>query len=335
MNLKQNLEIVGLRKFYGKTEAVKGISLKVETGEYCCLLGPSGCGKTSLLRMIAGHEDISDGDILLGNTRLNDLTPANRGTSMMFQSYALFPHLTVLDNVAFALKIKGVAKVERYEMAQSFIDMVRMQDFSSRLPDQLSGGQKQRVALARALITKPKILLLDEPLSALDPALRIDMRAELKQMQRELGITFIHVTHSQDEALALATIGVVMNQGRIEQFANPVELFNKPANVFVADFVGGHNILNLGERTYSLRADKLKLVVVPKEQKDNKPVFRVKDIEFLGSSISVTVDGADNSILKARLLDQDFYNHQLQIGETVNCQWDTDDLHELSTAVFA
>ena len=158
--------------------------------------------------MIAGHEEISEGDILLGNKRLNGLTPANRGTSMMFQSYALFPHLSVLDNVAFALKIKGMPKAERYDIAQKFIDMVRMSEFSNRLPDQLSGGQKQRVALARALITKPKILLLDEPLSALDPALRIDMRAELKQMQRELGITFIHVTHSQDEALALATIGI-------------------------------------------------------------------------------------------------------------------------------
>ena len=335
MNLKQNLEIVGLKKFYGKTEAVKGISLKIASGEYCCLLGPSGCGKTSLLRMIAGHEDISDGDILLGNTRLNNLTPANRGTSMMFQNYALFPHLSVLDNVAFALKIKGVSKAERYERAQSFIEMVRMQEFSTRLPDQLSGGQKQRVALARALITKPKILLLDEPLSALDPALRIDMRAELKQMQRELGITFIHVTHSQDEALALATLGVVMNEGRIEQFADPMELFNKPVNVFVADFVGGHNILNLGERTYSLRADKLKLVAAPTEQKDNNPVFKVKDIEFLGSSISITVDGADNSKLKARLVDQEFYNRQFQIGEIVNCHWDNDDLHELSTAVFA
>lgn len=335
MSVKQDLEIVGVRKFYGKTEAVKGISLKVSSGEYCCLLGPSGCGKTSLLRMVAGHEDISDGDILLGNTRLNDLTPANRGTSMMFQSYALFPHLSVLDNVAFALKIKGVNKAERYETAQSFIDMVRMQDFSTRLPDQLSGGQKQRVALARALITKPKILLLDEPLSALDPALRIDMRAELKQMQRELGITFIHVTHSQDEALALSTVGVVMNEGRIEQFANPIDLFNKPANVFVADFVGGHNILNLGRRTYSLRADKLKLVAASTEQEDNGNLYKIKDIEFLGSSISVTVNGADNSTLKARLLDQEFYNHQLQIGETVGCHWQNDDLHELGTAVSA
>ena len=329
MSVEQNLELVGLKKFYGKTEAIKGLNLKIKSGEYCCLLGPSGCGKTSLLRMIAGHEEISEGDILLGNKRLNGLTPANRGTSMMFQSYALFPHLSVLDNVAFALKIKGMPKAERYDIAQKFIDMVRMSEFSNRLPDQLSGGQKQRVALARALITKPKILLLDEPLSALDPALRIDMRAELKQMQRELGITFIHVTHSQDEALALATIGVDMNEGRIEQFANPIELFNKPANVFVADFVGGHNIMKLGASTYSLRADKLKLIGTSKKPKNKAPSFKIKDIEFLGSSISVTLVGSDDLTLKAKVMDQDFYKNNFEIEQDVYCDWDENDLHEL------
>ena len=329
MSIEQNLELVGLKKFYGKTEAIKGLNLKIKSGEYCCLLGPSGCGKTSLLRMIAGHEEISDGDILLGNKRLNGLTPANRGTSMMFQSYALFPHLSVLDNVAFALKIKGMPKAERYDRANKFIDMVRMQEFSNRLPDQLSGGQKQRVALARALITKPKILLLDEPLSALDPALRIDMRLELKQMQRELGITFIHVTHSQDEALALATIGVVMNEGRIEQFANPIELFNKPANVFVADFVGGHNIIKLGASTYSLRADRLKLIGTSHKQKSKDTSFKIKDIEFLGSSISVTVVGSDDLTLRAKIVDQDFYEHKFEVEQAVHCEWDESDLHEL------
>ena len=329
MSVEQNLELVGLKKFYGKTEAIKGLNLKIKSGEYCCLLGPSGCGKTSLLRMIAGHEEISAGDILLGNKRLNGLTPANRGTSMMFQSYALFPHLSVLDNVAFALKIKGMSKAERYDIAQKFIDMVRMSEFTNRLPDQLSGGQKQRVALARALITKPKILLLDEPLSALDPALRIDMRAELKQMQRELGITFIHVTHSQDEALALATIGVVMNEGRIEQFANPTELFNKPANVFVADFVGGHNIMKLGASSYSLRADKLKLIGTSKKPRNKVPSFKIKDIEFLGSSISVKLVGSDDLTLKAKVMDQDFYKHNFEIDQDVYCDWDENDLHQL------
>ena len=330
MDVDQDLEFVGVQKFYGKTEAVKGINLKIEAKEYCCLLGPSGCGKTSLLRMIAGHEKISGGDILLGNNRLNDLTPANRGTSMMFQNYALFPHLSVLDNVAFALKIKGVSKSERYDKASKFIELVRMQGYDARLPDQLSGGQKQRVALARALITKPKILLLDEPLSALDPALRIDMRAELKQMQRDLGITFIHVTHSQDEALALATVGVVMNEGRIEQFASPINLFNKPVNVFVADFVGGHNILEFEDYTYSLRTDKLTISELGKGQKKSKSTYTVKDIEFLGNSVNITVSNLEQFTLKANLPDKDFYKNELKIGQNVKCKWNKNDLHRLS-----
>ena len=330
MDVNQDLEFVGVQKFYGKTEAVKGINLKIEAKEYCCLLGPSGCGKTSLLRMIAGHEKISGGDILLGNKRLNDLTPANRGTSMMFQNYALFPHLSVLDNVAFALKIKGVSKSERYDKASKFIELVRMQGYDARLPDQLSGGQKQRVALARALITKPKILLLDEPLSALDPALRIDMRAELKQMQRDLGITFIHVTHSQDEALALATVGVVMNEGRIEQFASPINLFNKPVNVFVADFVGGHNILEFDDYTYSLRTDRLTVSELGKGQKKSKSTYTVKDIEFLGNSVNITVSNLEQFTLKANLPDRDFYKNELKIGQNVKCKWNKTDLHKLS-----
>ena len=330
MDVDQDLEFVGVQKFYGKTEAVKGINLKIEAKEYCCLLGPSGCGKTSLLRMIAGHEKISGGDILLGNKRLNDLTPANRGTSMMFQNYALFPHLSVLDNVAFALKIKGVSKSERYDKASKFIELVRMQGYDARLPDQLSGGQKQRVALARALITKPKILLLDEPLSALDPALRIDMRAELKQMQRDLGITFIHVTHSQDEALALATVGVVMNEGRIEQFASPINLFNKPVNVFVADFVGGHNILEFDDYTYSLRTDRLTISELEKGQKKSKSTYTVKDIEFLGNSVNITVSNLEQFTLKANLPDRDFYKNELKIGQNVKCKWNKNDLHRLS-----
>ena len=329
MGVEDNLELVGVQKFYGNTEAIKGINLKIQSGEYCCLLGPSGCGKTSLLRMIAGHEEISAGDILLGNTRLNNLTPAHRGTSMMFQNYALFPHLSVLDNVAFALKLKGVPKSERYEIASKFIEMVRMQGYDARFPDQLSGGQKQRVALARALITKPKILLLDEPLSALDPALRIDMRAELKQMQRDLGITFIHVTHSQDEALALATVGVVMNEGQIEQFASPIDLFNRPINVFVADYVGGHNILEVDNCIYSLRTDKLTLSEIKNGQKTRNSPFTVKDIEFLGNSVSVTVSDLKKSNLKANLSDKDFYKHEFKIGQNVNCKWSKTDLHKL------
>ena len=200
MNTAEDLEFAVLTKRYDETLAVNNINLKIPAGTYCCLLGPSGCGKTSTLRMIAGHEEISEGDILLGNNIINELSPAKRGTAMMFQNYALFPHLSCLDNVGFALKMRGLQKDLRNIEAKKMLQLVQMSEFSDRLPAQLSGGQQQRVALARALITNPSILLLDGPLSALDPFLRIKMRSELKVLQKKLGITFIHVTHSQDEA---------------------------------------------------------------------------------------------------------------------------------------
>src|ERR1700738_554913 len=209
------VELVSVTKRYGETLAVDCISLRIPRSSYCCLLGPSGCGKTSTLRMIAGHESISEGDILIGDVNVAGLPPTRRGTAMMFQSYALFPHLSCLDNVAFSLKMRGVAKAERHRRAREFLDLVHMADYATRLPAQLSGGQQQRVALARALIMQPSVFLLEEPLPALDPFLRVQMRQELKRLQRELGISFIHVTHSQEEAMALAALLVGMEERHI------------------------------------------------------------------------------------------------------------------------
>ena len=205
MSKAAEIDIVSVSKIYGTTTAVEDISLKIPAGTYCCLLGPSGCGKTSTLRMIAGHESISSGDVRLGNTVVTDLPPAKRGTAMMFQSYALFPHLDLIDNVAFSLKMKGVDKSERRAKALDMLKLMQMEAYATRRPAQLSGGQQQRVALARALITDPEALLLDEPLSALDPFLKIRMRAELKKLQTSLGITFVHVTHSQEGRWRLPT----------------------------------------------------------------------------------------------------------------------------------
>src|ERR1700757_802920 len=216
-----DVELISVSKRYGETLAVDRISLRIPRSSYCCLLGPSGCGKTSTLRMIAGHESATSGDIIVGAKNVTDLPPAQRNTSMMFQSYALFPHLSVIDNVAFALKMKGIARAERHAEAKRLLELVDMQAFAARMPAQLSGGQQRRGGLARALITSPQILLLDEPLSALDPFLRLRMRTELKRLQRELGISFVHVTHGQDEAMALADMVVLMNAGRIEQQASP------------------------------------------------------------------------------------------------------------------
>ncbi len=239
-----DIELVALTKRFDATEAVRAIDLRIPGSTYCCLLGPSGCGKTTTLRMIAGHETATAGDVLIGSENITDLVPARRGTAMMFQNYALFPHLSCLDNVAFSLRMRGDGKSERRAAALDYLKLVEMDQHPGRLPSQLSGGQQQRVALARALVTKPEVLLLDEPLSALDPFLRVRMREELKRLQTELGISFIHVTHSQEEAMALADLVVVMNDGQIEQVGSPREIFERPANVFVARFIGGHNILS-------------------------------------------------------------------------------------------
>ncbi|MEM7042946.1 MAG: ABC transporter ATP-binding protein [Pseudomonadota bacterium] len=238
-----DVELEAVVKRYGSTVAVDGISLRIPGGSYCCLLGPSGCGKTTTLRLIAGHEQLSGGDIAIGGQVVNDLAPAQRGTAMMFQNYALFPHLNCLDNVAFGLKMRGVATAERHAKARELLELVHMDSYAERQPSQLSGGQQQRVALARALTTNPSVLLLDEPLSALDPFLRVRMREELKRLQMELGISFVHVTHSQEEAMALADLVVVMSDGEIEQTGAPRDVYNHPKTPFVARFIGGHNVL--------------------------------------------------------------------------------------------
>jgi putative spermidine/putrescine transport system ATP-binding protein len=206
-----DIELAGICKsFDGVTNVVDGVNLKIPDGAYCCFLGPSGCGKTTILRMIAGHEDPSAGEIVIGGENVVGLAPIERRTAMMFQSYALFPHLTVRDNIAFALRVRGQSKTERYRAVDLMMEKVRLTELADRLPANLSGGQQQRVALARAAITEPRVLLLDEPLSALDEQLRVQMRQELRRMQRELGITFVHVTHTQLEAIALADLVVVI-----------------------------------------------------------------------------------------------------------------------------
>jgi putative spermidine/putrescine transport system ATP-binding protein len=239
-----DVQLIAVTKRFGQTVAVDAIDADIGSGTYCCLLGPSGCGKTTTLRMIAGHEFPTSGEIAIGGNRVTDLPPARRSTAMMFQSYALFPHLSCLDNVAFSLRMRGVGRTERRERALEMLRLVEMDALAARLPAQLSGGQQQRVALARALVTDPRVLLLDEPLSALDPFLRIRMREELRRFQRQFGITFIHVTHSQEEALAVSDLVIVMNTGRIEQADTARAIFDRPSTAFVARFIGGHNVLS-------------------------------------------------------------------------------------------
>ena len=324
MNTPQDLEFAVLTKKYGEITAVNKINLKIPAGTYCCLLGPSGCGKTSTLRMIAGHEEISEGDVLLGKNIINELPPAKRGTAMMFQNYALFPHLTCLENVGFALKMRGLQKNKRNVESQKMLELVQMSEFSDRLPAQLSGGQQQRVALARALITNPSILLLDEPLSALDPFLRIKMRSELKFLQKKLGITFIHVTHSQDEAMALADMIVVMNNGIIEQVGSPYEIFNYPKNKFIATFVGGHNVIIKNNKYYSIRMDHINLDFKKINNRKNNDVnpFTVKEIEFQGQIVKVTGETKNFGELSVQLSDEKFLKKKIEIEDEVFISWD-------------
>jgi putative spermidine/putrescine transport system ATP-binding protein len=321
MTAKAALELVQLTKKYGGVTAVDAINLKIPAGSYCCLLGPSGCGKTSTLRMIAGHESATSGDIIVGAKNVTDLPPAQRSTSMMFQSYALFPHLSVIDNVAFALKMKGIPKAKRYAEAKRLLDLVDMQPYAARLPAQLSGGQQQRVALARALITSPQVLLLDEPLSALDPFLRLRMRAELKKLQRELGISFIHVTHGQDEAMALANIVVLMNGGRIEQQGSPREIFNHPRTEFTAKFIGGHNVIAVGGETFAVRDDQL-LLRKPGEAVDGPSIAGiVGEVEYQGTYVRVEIAADGGTDISAQLTESEFDAANYSVGERVLVTW--------------
>jgi spermidine/putrescine ABC transporter ATP-binding subunit len=242
MRILPSVQVEGLIKRFGQIVAVDRVSLAINANEFFALLGPSGCGKTTLLRMLAGFEIPSAGRILIDGEDMADVVPNRRPVNMVFQSYAVFPHMTVADNVAYGLRVSGVPRVEIGPRVEAALAMVRLEGFDERRPEQLSGGQRQRVALARALIKRPKVLLLDEPLSALDKKLREEMQLELVRLQQEVGITFVIVTHDQDEALSMANRIAVMDRGRILQIAPPDELYEQPNCRMVADFIGTTNL---------------------------------------------------------------------------------------------
>lgn len=322
---KQDLELVSLTKRYGATVAVDTINYHFKSNSYTCLLGPSGCGKSSTLRMIAGHESVSDGSILLAGRDISHLPPAQRGTAMMFQNYALFPHLSVLDNVAFSLKMKGVETAKRHKQAREMLDLVDLTILADRLPDQLSGGQQQRVALARALITRPQVLLLDEPLSALDPFLRIRMRAELRKLRKELGISFIHVTHGQDEALALADDIIVMNNSVIEQAGPARDVFNAPQTRFVAQFLGGHNVVALPAGHFAIRTDAVSVTDPEQGAIDGK----VTAIEYQGTHVSLAARITGDQEIIALIPDTTYFANPHHPGDQIGLHWDANDQHKL------
>ncbi|NEQ22428.1 MAG: ABC transporter ATP-binding protein [Microcoleus sp. SIO2G3] len=359
----QGVALRSVTKQYGSVVAVENLTLDIPAGSYCCLLGPSGCGKTTTLRMIAGHEDITGGDILIGNARVNDLPPAKRNTAMVFQNYALFPHKTVWQNVEFGLKMRGTPERDRRERVDEMLDIVGLSNFAKRKPTALSGGQQQRVALARALATRPQVLLLDEPLSALDESLRVKTRGELRKLQRQFGMTFIQVTHAQDEAFALSDQIVVMDHGHIDQIGTPQEIFVTPASQFVAKFVGDNNIFTgkvsnavadtngyviqlevegIGtllckgqfaqpgdNAACCVRADRMHLEVQPSSDGQtvhNRVTARIAFVEFTGyvTRVRLLVESTGAEILY-KVRSHDCLSQPLQEGQVVTLSWSTDD----------
>ena len=279
-----DIRVRGLTKRYGEVVAVDAIDLEVAPGEFFTMLGPSGSGKTTTLRMIAGFEIPDEGTIELGGQDVSRLPPYDRPVNTVFQDYALFPHMTVQQNVEYGLMVKKVPKGERRARAQTALEMVRLGDYGSRKPAQLSGGQRQRVALARAIVNQPKVLLLDEPLGALDLKLRQQMQIELKFIQREVGITFVYVTHDQEEALTMSDRVAVFNQGRIEQLGPPAEVYEHPQSEFIAGFVGVSNVIERNGRRYTVRPEKINLL---ENGRDPQPGWRIeegviRDVQYVG-----------------------------------------------------
>lgn len=326
------IELRGLRKTFGDVEAVAGIDLEIPDGEFFSLLGPSGSGKTTLLRMIAGFELPTSGQVLLHGTDVTTRPPYDRDVNTVFQDYALFPHLTVLGNVEYGLRVKGVGKKERRERADEALASVRLTGFGDRRPGQLSGGQRQRVALARALVNRPKVLLLDEPLGALDRALRLEMQVELKQLQRDVGITFVLVTHDQDEALTMSDRVAVVRAGRIEQIASPAGLYEHPSTDFVAGFVGVTNLLSgevattlLGsDEMVSIRPEKIRIAPLAEPAGDGPSAEgTVLEEIYLGASTRYVVDldaGAQLVVQRQNEGDSDA-ERAVSRGDRVRLRW--------------
>ena len=311
------IEIKNLTKSFGNVTAVDGVSLEIQSGEFLTLLGPSGSGKTTVLRMIAGFEQPDSGTISLNGRDITNLPPYERDVNTVFQDYALFPHMDVISNIEYGLRVKKVAKKERREKALAALAQVRLAGFESRRPHQLSGGQRQRVALARALVNRPAVLLLDEPLGALDLKLREQMQIELKELQREVGITFIFVTHDQEEALTMSDRIAAFNNGKIEQIGSPREIYLNPQSRFVAEFVGKTNLLSISGQAISIRPENIH---VSSAKSANARVFQgtLRDIIFVGASTRYLVD-TELGLITCLVANEPF-----KVGDSVWVTWSAD-----------
>ncbi|MBO0809752.1 MAG: ABC transporter ATP-binding protein [Actinobacteria bacterium] len=278
------VRLAGLRKSYGQVSAVAGVDLEIAEGEFFTMLGPSGSGKTTLLRLIAGFERPDAGTVELAGADVTRQPPYARDVNTVFQDYALFPHMSVLDNVGYGLRVRKVGRAERRRRAEAALAAVRLPGLGDRKPVQLSGGQRQRVALARAIVNEPGVLLLDEPLGALDFKLRQEMQLELKRIQRDVGISFVYVTHDQEEALTMSDRLAVLNQGRIEQLGTPAEVYERPGTDFVAGFIGVSNLLERGGRHFTIRPEKVRLLAAGEQPPagSHAEQGRIQEVAYLG-----------------------------------------------------
>jgi putative spermidine/putrescine transport system ATP-binding protein len=301
-----DVRVAGVRKTYGEVVAVDDVDLSVERGEFFTLLGPSGSGKTTTLRLIAGFERPDRGRVELRGVDVTDVAPYAREVNTVFQDYALFPHMNVIANVEYGLRVRGIARAERRRRAEEALEMVQLVGYGSRKPVQLSGGQRQRVALARSIVTRPQVLLLDEPLGALDLKLRQEMQIELKRIQQEVGITFVYVTHDQEEALTMSDRLAVFSQGRIEQVGAPADVYEHPASEFVAGFVGVSNVLERRGRRFTVRPEKIHLLAEDDPPGDGVETEhgRVRDVVYAGMVTRYVVEldsGGELTVVRQNL----------------------------------
>ena len=312
------LQLQQIRKSFANTEVLKGIDLEAGQGEFITLLGASGCGKTTTLRIIAGLELPDSGQVILEGHNITDWEPNKRDVNTVFQNYALFPHMNVADNVGYGLKIRKVPKAQIAERVERALRLVQLEEYGKRMPDQLSGGQKQRIAIARAVINEPKVLLLDEPLGALDLKLRRQMQLELKRLQKQLGITFIYITHDQEEAINMSDRIGVMHEGVLEQMGTPNEVYYRPRTSYVADFVGNANILHKNGETLAIRSENIRM--------DGESVCTqeavVVEKSFAGGQLRILFRLSDGQLLTASRYGID---NDMQAGETVKIGWDAKD----------
>jgi putative spermidine/putrescine transport system ATP-binding protein len=315
------VQLRGVRRVFGDVVAIENLDLDIAPGEFFTMLGPSGSGKTTTLRVIAGFEQPDRGSVELGGVDVTRVAPSERDVNTVFQDYALFPHMTVQENVEYGLRVKGVARRDRRAKVQEVLERVRLPNAGGRRPVQLSGGQRQRVALARAIVNSPSVLLLDEPLGALDLKLRQEMQVFLKALQRDLGITFVYVTHDQEEALTMSDRVAVFNEGRLEQIGTPEEVYEHPASEFVAGFVGVSNVLERGGRRFTVRPEKIVM-----NGSAGEPGV-VKDVQYAGAitRFVVELDSGERLVV----VRQNTEASPVAVDERVNLHWRPEHTYEI------